>query len=334
MLVAHDRWFLEAVGTRRVGALRWGGRDFIAFAFLRRDLAHLAARAGRARDRPGQGDRQAAGRDRADGAFRRALPGQGHQGSPSPIAREEAGQDRAHRARPARGGLSRVLLQGGGAHRACHLRTARREDRGGWAGGGLRGHWPLSRRSCASRAAGPRGRRYRWGGWGPNRLARRRRAVAGARRARLAGWAQRGRQDDLDRDLGGRATRSPPGGSPPVTTCPSATSPSTPRSWAPAGLRDRPWPRLQPARPVSRRTRRGLWWGASCSPGEDAEKPLDGLSGGERRRLSLAILMNGTPRPPNVLILDEPTNHLDLESREALGGRPAFLRRRDSLDLP
>jgi ATP-binding cassette subfamily F protein 3 len=28
--------------------------------------------------------------------------------------------------------------------------------------------------------------------------------------------------------------------------------------------------------------------------------------------------MNGTPRPPNVLILDEPTNHLDLESREAL----------------
>lgn len=52
--------------------------------------------------------------------------------------------------------------------------------------------------------------------------------------------------------------------------------------------------------------------------GEAADKPLDGLSGGERRRLSLAILMNGTPRPPNVLILDEPTNHLDLESREAL----------------
>jgi ATP-binding cassette, subfamily F, member 3 len=52
--------------------------------------------------------------------------------------------------------------------------------------------------------------------------------------------------------------------------------------------------------------------------GEDAEKPLEGLSGGERRRLSLAILMNGTPHPPNVLILDEPTNHLDLESREAL----------------
>jgi ATP-binding cassette subfamily F protein 3 len=49
--------------------------------------------------------------------------------------------------------------------------------------------------------------------------------------------------------------------------------------------------------------------------GEDAEKPLDGLSGGERRRLSLAILVHSGA---NVLVLDEPTNHLDLESREAL----------------
>jgi ATP-binding cassette subfamily F protein 3 len=49
--------------------------------------------------------------------------------------------------------------------------------------------------------------------------------------------------------------------------------------------------------------------------GEQAEKPLAGLSGGERRRLSLAILVSSGA---NVLILDEPTNHLDLESREAL----------------
>ena len=49
--------------------------------------------------------------------------------------------------------------------------------------------------------------------------------------------------------------------------------------------------------------------------GEEAEKPLDGLSGGERRRLSLAVLVSSGS---NVLILDEPTNHLDLESREAL----------------
>jgi ATP-binding cassette subfamily F protein 3 len=49
--------------------------------------------------------------------------------------------------------------------------------------------------------------------------------------------------------------------------------------------------------------------------GEDAEKPLSGLSGGERRRLSLAVLVQSSA---NVLIVDEPTNHLDIESREAL----------------
>jgi len=49
--------------------------------------------------------------------------------------------------------------------------------------------------------------------------------------------------------------------------------------------------------------------------GEEAEKPVAGLSGGERRRFSLAVLVNSGA---NLLVLDEPTNHLDLESREAL----------------
>jgi ATP-binding cassette subfamily F protein 3 len=49
--------------------------------------------------------------------------------------------------------------------------------------------------------------------------------------------------------------------------------------------------------------------------GDEAEKPLEGLSGGERRRLSLAVLVQSGA---NFLIIDEPTNHLDLESREAL----------------
>jgi ATP-binding cassette subfamily F protein 3 len=48
---------------------------------------------------------------------------------------------------------------------------------------------------------------------------------------------------------------------------------------------------------------------------DEVEKPLDGISGGERRRLSLAILVASDA---NVLILDEPTNHLDLDAREAL----------------
>ncbi len=49
--------------------------------------------------------------------------------------------------------------------------------------------------------------------------------------------------------------------------------------------------------------------------GSDVDKSLNDISGGEQRRLSLAILVASGA---NVLILDEPTNHLDIESREAL----------------
>ena len=49
--------------------------------------------------------------------------------------------------------------------------------------------------------------------------------------------------------------------------------------------------------------------------GADAEKSLSDISGGEQRRLSLAMLVASGA---NCLILDEPTNHLDIESREAL----------------
>ena len=162
VLVAHDRWFLEAVGT-----------------------AVLELEAGRSRFFAGPWHAW-----RKEQAARELALGRAIDKQQAEIERLERFVERFRaKATKARQAQSRVKkLDEDRADRARSARTARR-----WRS-------RSSRPSASGRVIFELERRAHRGRREPHAAARGRRAVAGARRARLAGRAQRHRQDDADRD--------------------------------------------------------------------------------------------------------------------------------------
>ena len=72
---------------------------------------------------------------------------------------------------------------------------------------------------------------------------------------------------------------------------------------------------MENAAPAEMRSKVRNILGAFMFSGEDAEKKVSVLSGGEKARMAMACLLL---RPFNLLVLDEPTNHLDILSKDIL----------------